>query len=239
MVNFLFLVDTSYIMKQKVPEYGLTLLDLIKTAIHRSVNNRRKSMPKPAENINSKFNHKYLLVTSKGVESGWDNSTDYFLKSVESLQPNNPPNFGESLSTAFRLFQSNPNHFLSYGQGWKSWQNEMNVLIILSYCINPNQSFVPDASSTLISKRNQIFNLNERNLIGDELDSDFIQWNHRIFVGNINVFGTLHITNNFMVRDALNSLCSDTSPSGMFYKFFYFFLMIDHNVQFDTQITLM
>eukprot|EP01084_Bolivina_argentea_P177723 307338_1 len=179
MVNFLFLVDTSYVMSTKVGEYGLTLLELCKTAIHRSVNNRRKSISKPTDPINnpsaSKFMHKYLLVTyssTNSIVSGWENTTDYFLKAIESLKANDSPNFGSSLSNAFRLLQSNPNTQLSYGQGWKSWQSEMNVIIILSYCINHginnnnnnNNNGINITPNNIQNIRNQILNLNKRNL---------------------------------------------------------------------------
>eukprot|EP01083_Nonionella_stella_P142328 440178_1 len=214
MVNFLFLVDTSYMMSTKVGEYGLTLLELCKTAIHRSVNNRRKSVSKPTDSNNtSKFNHKYLLVTyssTSSVQCGWENSTDYFLKAIESLHATDSPNFGSALSSAFRLLQSNPNQLFSYGQGWKSWQNEMNVIMILTYCID-SATF---CSKSIQHKRNEILRLLPRNQTGDELETDYIQWNTRIFVGNINVFGTLQMdTQTNSIRDALNNLCLETSST--------------------------
>ena len=241
MVNFLFLVDTSYVMNQKVPEYGLTLLELCKTAIHRSVNNRRKSIPKPTSSDNnnnnnnngddgnndndnnnnngSKFSNKYLLVTHSSklsIQSGWENTTEQFLKSIESLKANDKPNFGKSLTVSFRLLQSNPNQILSYGQGWKSWQNEMNVIIILTYCIDTtdiNISNHNNNNNNNNNNRNEILNLSKRNIAGDELESDWIQWNTRIFVGNISVLGTLITEKNNDIRNALNDLCINTSPS--------------------------
>ncbi len=90
-----------------------------------------------------RFNHEYLLVTyssTNSIVSGWENTTDYFLKAIESLEAIDSPNFGSSLSNAFRLLQSNPASILSYGQRWKSWQSKMNVITILSYCIKPNNN---------------------------------------------------------------------------------------------------
>lgn len=214
-------------MNQKVPEYGcLSMLDLCKTAIHRSVNNRRKSMPKPPDGTHKQS--KYLLVTHSAtnpVQCGWENAPD-FLKAVEAMQAHDAPNFGGALSTAFRLLQSNPNQITSYGQGWRAWQREMNVIIILSYCIDTypiSQDNGDGDGKSAKESRNRILNLSPRTLMGEELESDWIQWNYRIFTGNLHLFGTLHVDHaaskhgaSKSVRECLNELCLQTAPSGSF-----------------------
>ena len=62
MVNYVFVVDTCYLMNQIVPEYGLTIIEMVKSALFH-VLQRKKSIIRTDQQYNNIKPPKFMLIT--------------------------------------------------------------------------------------------------------------------------------------------------------------------------------
>jgi len=91
---FLFVVDTGGSMNQ-VATRGISILDCAKSAIEHFLKVR-------SQDANHRHD-KYLLVTYKGVISGWGSGPKAFFEAVKGLEAYDLSNMGQALICAFDL----------------------------------------------------------------------------------------------------------------------------------------
>jgi integrator complex subunit 6 len=123
----LFLVDTSYSMRQKTPQ-GLSLLDAAKASIEQFIKIRNK------DPSNSKSD-KYLLVTCDDgtgcIKISFKHSFVQFQEAYKSLEANSLTQIGNSLNEAFELLNGVRN-VDNYGHGLYPFYIEPASIIVLT-----------------------------------------------------------------------------------------------------------